>query len=135
MNKLKIFKDFEAYETWTDQFDDFEYCYTPCLIDDGWKISMDGFTDCKSWKTALNRFRKAFGDYSEDIKAWIDSMYESCENGYMHDECYYSANESDKELCKKYGSYGWAVEQVDDGRFYIFLNISGEYAGYHDAVA
>ena len=135
MKKVKIFKDFEAYETWTDQFDDFEYCYTPCLIDDGWKISMDVFIDCKSWKTALNRFKKAFGDYSEDVKAWIDGMYESCENGYMHDECYYSACESDKELCKKYGSYGWAVEQVDDGRFYIFLNISGEYAGYHEAVA
>ena len=135
MKKVKIFKDFEAYETWTDQFDDFEYCYTPCLIDDGWKISMDVFIDCKTWKTALNRFKKAFGDYSEDVKAWIDGMYESCENGYMHDECYYSACESDKELCKKYGSYGWAVEQVDDGRFYIFLNISGEYAGYHEAVA
>ena len=135
MKKVKIFNDFEAYETWTDKFDDFEYCYTPCLIDDGWKISMDVFIDCKSWKTALNRFKKAFGDYSEDVKAWIDGMYESCENGYMHDECYYSACESDKELCKKYGSYGWAVEQVDDGRFYIFLNISGEYAGYHEAVA
>ena len=135
MKKLKIFNDFESYDTWTEQFDDFEYCYTPCLIDDGWKISMDVFTDCKSWKTALNRFRKAFGDYSEDIKAWIDGMYESCENGYMHDECYYSTNESDKELCKKYGSYGWAVEQVDEERFYIFLNISGEYAGYHDKVA
>ena len=131
--KTKIFNNFESYEAWTEQFDDCEYCYTPCLIDDGWKISMDMFTDCKTWKTALNRFKKAFGDYNEDVKAWIDGIYESYESGYSHDECYYSTHELDKELCEKYGSYGWGIEEVDDGRWYIFLNISGEYAGYKKA--
>ena len=27
------------------------------------------------------------------------------------------------------GTYSWGVEEVDEGRWYIFLNISGIYAG------
>ena len=124
--KTKIFNNFEAYEAWTEQFDNCEYCHTPCLIDDGWKISMDMLTDCKSYKTALNRFKKAFGDYNEDVKAWIDGLYESYECGYTHDELHYDTKELEKEY-SKYGTFSWGIEEVDEGRWYIFMNLSGEY--------
>lgn len=132
--KTKKFNSFEAYEAWTEQFDNCEYCYIPAIIDDGWKISMDMFTDCKSWKTALNRFKKAFGDYNEDVKAWIDGLYESYECGYTHDECTYATKELEKER-SRYGTFSWGIEEVDEGRWYIFMNLSGSYAGYQSKVA
>ena len=58
--KTKIFKSFEDYEKWTDQFENIsDYQEIPTAIDDGWKVSVDMFTECKSWKTALRRFEKS----------------------------------------------------------------------------
>lgn len=134
--KIKKFKNFEEFEVWADSFDDCEYQYTPTIIDDGWKISVDMTTKCKSFKTALHRFAKAFAEY-DCIKDWADGMLESCEAGYFKDITLPSWCNTVAEFKEfnDFGVYCWSVEEIDDGEWYIFLNISGEYAGYHAKVA
>ena len=78
MKATKRFESFADYEDWTQQFDgSFEFEEFPVVIDDGWKISADMSTECKSWKTALKRFAKAFDGISE-ITDWIDCIRETC---------------------------------------------------------
>ena len=116
-----VFKDYEAYETWTEQFENCsDYEQIPTVIDDGWKVAADMFTECKSFKTALRRFEKQFGEVNSEIKAWVEGMRETCEAGMF----------SEKENSyPQGGAYSWGVEEVQDGYWYIFLNISGIYAG------
>jgi len=129
-----VFNSWEAYENWTNQFSGcYEYQEIPTAIDDGWKISVDMFTACKSWKTVLRWFEKAFGNISPEIHTWVECIRESCESGYFKDTtgCY-PAWTTDPEEIKKFlkgGSYSWEVEEVYEGYWYIFLNISGVYAG------
>lgn len=135
MKKTMIFRSFEEYEKWTEQFEDCaEYQEIPSAIDDGWKISADMFTECKSWKTALRRFAKVFADVNGEIPGWVESMKESCENGYFEDTTGWKPSwtlnpEEVKEFAKN-GTYSYGVEETEEGYWYIFLNISGCYAGY-----
>lgn len=130
MSKVEVmkFKSYEEYEAWTETFDEcYEYQYIPCIIDDGWKISADLFTDCKSWKIALNRFKKYFPEVAE----WVDCMRESAENGYFKnvDGCKPAWTNDIKEIKEflKNGAYSWGIEETMDGTWYIFLNVSGTY--------
>lgn len=136
--KTMEFHSYDEYEAWTEQFDEaYEYQNIPSLIDDGWKIMMDMFTECKSYKTALRRFEKAFGDHDQSVKDWLEGIKESCENGYFKDTCRPGWNATEEEIKEFYagGTFSWGVEEVDDGYWYIFLNISGAYAGRDERVA
>ena len=129
-----IFNSQEAYDNWTEQFENcFEYQEIPTAIDDGWKVAVDMFTECKSWKTALKRFAKAFAQVNPEIQGWIDCMKESCENKYFSDtNGWKPAWTTDPEQIKEWakgGIYSWGVEETMEGYWYIFLNISGAYAG------
>lgn len=127
-----VFNSYDAYERWTENFENcYDYEETPVVIDDGWKIAVDMMTECKSWKTALRRFEKAFGAYNEDIKAWIECMREAVESNYFKDRCepgWNTTPEERKDFFKD-GTYSWGVEEQDEGFWYIYLNISGGYAG------
>lgn len=129
-----VFKDFEGYEAWTEQFEECsEYEQIPTVIWDGWKMAADMFTECKSFKTALRRFEKAFGNVNSEVKGWVECMKESCENGYFKDVtgCH-PAWTSDPDEVKEFlkdGAYSWGVEETYEGYWYIYLNISGTYAG------
>ena len=86
--KTMQFKSWDEYESWTERFEEcYEYEQVPTVIDDGWKVSADMFTECKSWKTALRRFAKAFAcvDEATGFADWIDGIRESCESGYFED--------------------------------------------------
>lgn len=130
---MKKFSSQEEYERWTDTFENAsDYQEIPCVIDDGWKISADMFTECKSYKTALRRFAKAFKEVHNDIAGWVECMRESCEAGCFQDvngwrPAWSNDPEEVKELAKK-GTYSWGVEETSDGYWYVFLNISGTYA-------
>lgn len=135
MKATKKFTSYEQYEIWTEKFDNCsDYEEIPTLIDDGWKLAMDMFVECKSYKTALRRFAKAFGctDENAGVKDWIEGMTESCESGYFSDTAgWHPAWTNDPEEIRKAaegGTYSWGVEELDEGRWYIFLNISGIYA-------
>lgn len=135
MRKTRVFKSFSDFEEWTEQFENTsDYMYVPIVVDDGWKVAVDFFTECKSWKTALKRFRKTFSFVNEEIPVWIDTMEESCSNGCFKDvDGWKPANTLDPDdinECAKNGTYGYGVEENSEGCWYIYLNISGVYAGY-----
>ena len=90
------------------------------MIYDGWKVAADLFTECKSFKTALRRFEKAFGEVNAEVHTWVECMKECCESGYFH-EC--------ENGYPNGGAYSWGVEETSEGYWYVFLNISGAYAG------
>ena len=75
-------------------------------------VCADLITDCKRWKTAVNRFFKALAE-DERFNYWWEGIIESIENGYW----------KDKEIVdgKYTGGYFWEVEDLD-GCFYICLN-------------
>lgn len=134
--KTKLFTSMVEYENWTELFENCsDYEEIPSAIDDGFKIMMDMFTECKSWKVALRRFGKQFADVdaSAGIKDWVEGMRESCENGYFKDtdgwKPGWNCTPEEYNEYVKGGTYSWAVEEIDEGRWYIFLNISGVYAG------
>lgn len=134
MRKALVFKNFEAFEEWILQFENcYEWEQIPTAIDDGFKVSMDLFTECKNWKTVLRRFEKAFSHINSEVHTWVEGMQESCESGYFRDTtgCY-PAWTNDPEEIKEFlkgGAYSWALEEVREGYWYVYLNISGIYAG------
>ncbi|MDO4305777.1 MAG: hypothetical protein Q4C77_03005 [Eubacteriales bacterium] len=132
--KTRIFKSFDEYESWTERFNNVsDYQEIPCAIDDGWKVSVDMFTECKSWKTALRRFGKAFAEINSEIIDWVECIKESCESGYFKDTTGWKPAWTDdveevKEFAKN-GTYSYGVEETMEGYWYVYLNISGCYAG------
>ena len=119
------FKSYDEYEAWTESFEEIaDYEFYPVAIDDGNKVALDMFTECKSWKTALRRFAKAMENASEDaavnenIKGWIECMREAAESG-----CFKMYLNEGKE----YGGYSYEIEDEGEGLWYIFLNLSGEH--------
>ena len=131
------FDSFEEYEKWTEQFENSsDYEGLPTVIDDGWKVAADMFTECKGWKTALRRIEKAFADVYKEVPAWVECIRESCENGCFEDTTCWMPEwtrwtrdpETIRELAKD-GTYSYGVEEVMEGYWYVFLNISGCYAG------
>lgn len=134
MKKAMIFNELEQYERWTEQFEDCsEYADIPVAIDDGRKVALDMFTECKSWKTALGRFEKAFSGINSEIAGWVECMRESAENGCFEDVTgcrpeWTSDPEEIKEFRKR-GAYSYGIEEQYDGCWYVYLNISGLYAG------
>ena len=131
MNTTKKFSSFDEYEAWTEKFESpADYQEIPTIIDDGWKVAMDLFSECKSYKTAIRRFVKAYSDGCGDVKDWGEGMLESCGNGYWKDSStgYQDAAE-ERRIAQDFGSFSWGVEETSDGLWYIFLNVSGGYAG------
>lgn len=126
---MKVFKSFEEFEAWADHNDE----SVPVLIDDGWKRSMDMTTECKSWKVALRRFAKEFQTVPE-VNEWIPGIRESAESGYFSDSLTYYDKDYEYEIIRKHGSYSYGIEKIDEGRWYIFLNLSGVYAGFPERV-
>lgn len=132
MKNTLMFDSFGAYEKWVENFDDcFEYEEIPTAIYDGFKLSADMFIYCKSWKTALKQFEKAFNNVNSEVKFWVALMKESAENGYFKDALKpaWKCTEEEKREFYKGGNYAYGIEAIDDNCWYIYLIISGVYAG------
>lgn len=130
---MKKFISYDEYEQWTETFENAsDYEGIPVSIDDGWKVSVDMFTACKSYKTALRRFEKVFKEVHSDITGWVECIRESCENGCFKDvDGWKPAWSNDPEEIKEFskgGTYSWGVEETMEGYWYKYLNISGVYA-------
>lgn len=123
MKNTLVFNSQEAYENWMEQFNSYaDFESIPTVIDDGWKISADLMVECKSYKTALRRFEKAFKDIP-DIAEFYECLADSCDL-----KCF-SAKEGYMDNQKKYGVLSYGVEQIDENRWYIYVNLSGGYRG------
>ena len=113
MLKVKEYSSFEAFEQDEHRQD---VDLVAIVNKPNGMVCADLITDCKRWKTAVNRFFKALaGD--ERFNYWRDGIIEAIENGYW----------KDKEVIdgKYTGGYFWEVEDLD-GRFYICLNVAGK---------
>lgn len=83
------------------------------ITENGW-FKADLMTECKRWKTAVNRFFKA----CPELIHWKKEVVESIESGYW--KC------SDSMLCNgernpNY-SFCWALEENSEGLWYIYCN-------------
>lgn len=87
------------------------------IRENGW-FKADLMTECKSWKTAVNRFFKALENVPE-FDGWKDFLRESAENGYFKDNDSTMADGSRNE----FQSFAWEIEPIDESQWYIFLNI------------
>lgn len=122
MKNTLVFNSQESYENWMEQFDSYaDFESIPTVVDDGWKISADLMVECKSYKTALKRFEKAFKDVP-DIADFYEYLADSCDL-----KCF-SANEGYMSE-RQYGALSYGVEQIDENRWYIYVNLSGGYRG------
>lgn len=111
--------DFNGFEEFSDAEVAGEWEALTVVTENGW-IKADLMTECKSWKTALRRFFKALDpDSAEEFEGWYECMRESAENGYFKGNDFTMADGSRNP----YTSYVWEIEEMNDGEWYIFLNI------------
>lgn len=80
----------------------------------------DLMTECKSYKTALNRFFKALENYPQ-FAEWKDGILESCECGYFTQAETYWNDETNKSEYR--GGWHYTIED-NDGSFYVCLNVA-----------
>lgn len=84
--------------------------------DNGWLLC-DLTTCCKRPQTAVKRL---FDQLHEPILAdWYEYMNEAVCCGIMNDTDVYGIGRSRNPHC----IFSWAVEEVDDGIWYVFLNV------------
>ena len=112
MKKLRRFEDHESYDKFVESCGS-DYEEIPMLIVVGNEIKADLMTECKSWKTALKRFDKVFMGLDEDLDGFLgEGFYESVESGYP------SAADP--------GNYAYGIEEVNEGRWYIYVTCHKE---------
>jgi hypothetical protein len=117
--KMKRY-DFTSFEQFEQSGTAGEYEVVTVIDEYGWMKS-DIITECRSWKIALRRFFEALGEDSR-LEGWYESMREGAENGYaqLNDFTLGNGNRND---CP---SYAYEIEEIQDGVWYIFLNIKYE---------
>lgn len=116
--------DFNSFEEFSDAGVAGEWEALTVVTENGW-IKADLMTECKSWKTALRRFFKALDpDSAEEFDGWCECMRESAESGCFKLNDSRMADGSRNPFM----TYAWEIEEMNDGEWYIFLNIHpGEY--------
>lgn len=116
--------DFNSFEEFSEAEVSTEWEALTVVTENGW-IKADLMTECKSWKTALRRFFKALDpDNSDVFSGWYECMKESAEGGYFKMNDSHMADGSRN----KFMTYAWEIEEMNEGEWYIFLNIHpGEY--------
>lgn len=109
VREIKSMNDIDAIEYENDCVD--------IIRENGW-IRTDMTTQCKSYKTALNRYFAAIKNILPDMYGWKEGIEESCENGYCSDNNRTMADGGKNECI----SYAWEIEAVDDDLYYFFFN-------------
>lgn len=112
--KVKEYANFDEFEN-DESRRDYELV---AIVNKPNGVCADLMTECKQWRTAIDRFFKALeGDSRFD--GWKENIVESCENDFWDDA---SRIWEDGKL-KYTGDYSWGVED-HDGRWYVFLNVA-----------
>ncbi|MGN1394550.1 MAG: hypothetical protein ACI4V7_11080, partial [Succinivibrionaceae bacterium] len=129
--KLKYFDGLDAYDNYiSDSTGGFNsekigtnYVH---FINETEKVAIDGEVQCKNASTAINRFFDTLGNQFDnlgidELNGWKESILESIKNGV------YSQTNAEGSAP---GTYSYGVEQLDNGRWYVYLNqVKDEYIG------
>lgn len=118
MRKMR-FNSLEEYSAWINGSTTEAIEETPCVVDDGWRISLNMLTECRGWKTALKRFAETFAGDCEHLAEWVGKMRESAERGTFW--------QGGGKESPEYGYWEWGLEKVKDDRWYVFLHTMGAY--------
>ena len=149
VGKVYKFTNMDDYERWIDELKEKQDELMekgsdpnpPACIDDGWKVSMDGYFKGRTAKEALGKFERTFNQATKGIglKEWVEMMTSSCEDyNEFSDSLTYKNYPHDteeeirraKDELRRTGSYSWGVEPIDGSKeWYIYLNVSGVHAG------
>lgn len=119
---MVTFKSFKEYDKWADKQNG-----EAVLIDDGWQMSMDMTVDAHSAVGAVEEFTKVF--LMPETRLLLRDMKAEVEDGTFED-CVKRLNPTrTRELWENIGGYNWAVENIDENRWYVFLNATGNFLG------
>lgn len=113
--KVKEYDSFHQYEL-DEHSSDYDLV---AIVNFNVRVCADLQTECKNWRTAVNRFFKAL-DGDSRFEGWKDSITGYVEGGIWKD------HETDREG-NSTGGWSWGVEG-NDGIWYIFLSVRREVA-------
>lgn len=108
--KVREFESYDNYEA-TGNYNELD------IVKHDKYISADLLTDCKSYKTALNRFFKGLKttkDYDKNFNGWEDQIKECCKSGSFEETSKYE----DGSI-----HYVYSIEQLDETLWYIYLTV------------
>lgn len=115
--KVTEYKSFDEFEQDESRY---EYEHVAIVNKPNGTVCADLMTECKRWKTAVNRFFSAIAN-DPRFEGWKECIIESIENGYWSDKETYWNETTNKPEYR--GGYFWEVED-NDGSFYICLNVA-----------
>lgn len=111
--RVMKFKSQDEYEKWVDerQENDRSINEIVCIVDEGFRLSVDLITACKKPATAIRRMFKELNDIPE-LDGWQDGMTESIENGVYSDSASHDW---------AYGVENYGDEDYDE--YYVYLTV------------
>lgn len=116
------FSSFKEYQSWQDKWSG-----ESVLIDDGWRMSMDMTVDARSAVGAVEAFVKEF--MMPETRMLLHDMKAEVEDGTYSDFAQRLNPTETQEMWDNIGGYRWAVENIDENRWYVFLNATGNFLG------
>jgi len=116
---IQRFNSFDDFSEFMDNKEEYEYDELVIITENN-QIAVDLQTECKSYKTAINRFFQACASIPE-FEGWEESILESCGNGYFQE----ASTIWNSETCRSEytGDYAWQVEATDENLWYITLKV------------
>ena len=110
-------RDFNSFDEFHESGTAGNYEELTFITENGWKKA-DLLTECKYWRTAVNRFFKAIGN-DPDFDGWKECITESAENGCFGQNDSIMGDGSRNQ----FSSWAYELEEVNERTWYIFLNV------------
>ena len=111
--KVMKFTSQDAYEAWVDERKENDQSINEivCIVDEGFRLSVDLTTACAKPTTAIRRMFQELGDMPE-LDGWQDGMTEAVENGVFGESAPHD--------------WSWGVENYGDedyDEYYVFITV------------
>lgn len=113
----KWFESMEQFSTWLDSTNG-DYDNVVSIVEESGWYKIDLTTNCKYASTAIRRFFNQLEDIKEAYD-WKEEIAESVRSNCWHLNDFTMGDGSNNP----YPMYSWGVEDLEDGWWYIFLNV------------